>query len=192
MHRLLPVDKAVITKDPIYYEDLNNGIFYACQANGQVDMVKWDEYLNKKYSGNKELLMQYRHNVPVPPMFPPFDICTTVVDKSNEISEDRLYQIAQDETYHSNIINIINSAYYVIGITNDISKLVKVIKNVSHVKKVWRLWNSTTMFIMISVEDFIYASEFIEIMNSRDVSEILVDYNVVDITDKIIEYAKSE
>ena len=42
MHRLLPIDKAVITKDPIYYEDLKNGVFYACQANGQVDMAKWD------------------------------------------------------------------------------------------------------------------------------------------------------
>ena len=192
MHRLLPIDKAVITKDPIYYEDLKNGVFYACQANGQVDMAKWDEYLNNKYSDNKELLMQYRHIVPVPPMFQPFDICTTLVDKSNEISEDRIYQVAQDETYHSNIVNIINSAYYVIGVTNDINKIVKVIRHVSHIKKVWRLWNTTTMYIMISLDDFMYASEFIEIMNSCDVNDILVDYNVVDITDKIIEYAKSE
>lgn len=192
MHRLLPIDKAVITKDPIYYEDLKNGVFYACQANGQVDMTKWDEYLNNKYSDNKELLMQYRHIVPVPPMFQPFDICTTLVDKSNEISEDRIYQVAQDETYHSNIVNIINSAYYVIGVTNDINKIAKVIRHVSHIKKVWRLWNTTTMYIMISLDDFMYASEFIEIMNSCDVNDILVDYNVVDITDKIIEYAKSE
>ena len=192
MHRLLPIDKAVITKDPVYYEDLQNGIFYACQANGQVNMVEWDEYLNKKYSDNKELLMQYRHNIPVPPMFPPFDICTTLVDKSNEISEDRIYQIAQDETYHSNIINMINSAYYVIGVTDDINRITKVIRHSSHIKKVWRLWNTATMYIMIGLEDFMYASEFIEIMNSHDVADILVDYNVVDITDKIIEYAKSE
>ena len=125
-------------------------------------------------------------------MFQPFDLCTTLVDKSNEISEDRIYQVAQDETYHSNIVNIINSAYYVIGVTNDINKIAKVIRHVSHIKKVWRLWNTTTMYIMISLDDFMYASEFIEIMNSSDVNDILIDYNVVDITDKIIEYAKSE